>query len=54
MMPYLDIRLSSRDQASPKSTVTISGLAGYTTIKSRTARCSEGEIISGGGYELSS
>jgi hypothetical protein len=54
MMPYLDIRLSSRDQASPKSTVTISGLSGYTTIKTRTARCSEGEIISGGGYELSS
>ena len=30
------------------------GLAGYSTIKSQTARCSEGEIISGGGYELSS
>ncbi|MGA8844100.1 MAG: hypothetical protein WB511_11000, partial [Nitrososphaeraceae archaeon] len=53
-MAYLDIRLSYRDQASPKSTVTISGLSGYTTIKTRTARCSEGEIISGGGYELSS
>ena len=54
VMPYLDIRLSSRDQDSPKSTVTISGLAGYTHIKTQTARCSEGEIISGGGYELSS
>ena len=54
VMPYLDIRLSSRDQASAISTVDISGLAGYSTIKSQTARCSEGEIISGGGYELSS
>ena len=47
VMPYLDIRLSSKDQASAISTVDISGLAGYSTVKSQTARCSEGEIISG-------
>jgi len=43
----------SRDQ-SPKSSVDISGLAGYITIKTQSATCNEGEIKSGSGYKFSS
>jgi hypothetical protein len=53
VLPYLDVKISVSEPPSPISKVDITGLAGADTFSSQRARCNEGEILSGGGYQLS-
>jgi hypothetical protein len=52
VLPFVDVKISASQQAGPKSTIDVTGIA--KNLHRQAANCNLGETLVGGGYDLGS